>query len=283
MPTILDTLKKGAIWLEKRGIDEARLNMEHLIAHLLACDRMQLYIDFDRPLTDAELDELRELTKRRAGGEPLQHILGTVEFCGLEFFCDNRALIPRPETEELAAQVAQFTILGKPDILDVGCGSGVLGLSLLHLLADREPSLVLGDISRDALDLASENVDKLQLGPKNIQLIETDLFSNVSDTFDLIVANLPYVSNEQRSHLSPEVQWDPDTALYGGEEGTELIQRFLEEAPSRLNPGAVLAIEFGIGQGDTLKTFADSRGLGNLETLRDLSGVERFLFATQAA
>ncbi len=283
MATILDTLKKGTLWLEKRGITEARLNMEHLIAHSLECERVQLYVDFDRPLSESELDVLRDFTKRRATGEPLQHILGTVEFCELEFICDKRALIPRPETEELAAKIAKLDLPENPHILDVGCGSGVLGLSLFHLLTEKNPTVVLSDISQDALDLAQANAEKLDLDSEKITFTQSDLFTHIEGTFDIIAANLPYIPDGDRSSLSAEVQQDPDTALFGGPVGTEVIKRFLSAAPTRLTPGATIAIEFGIGQGNELKAHAEACGYSNVTVIADISDIERFLFATQTS
>ncbi len=281
MATILDTLKKGTIWLEKRGISEARLNMEHLIAHSLDCERVQLYVDFDRPLSEAELDVLRDFIKRRATGEPLQHILGTVEFCGLEFICDKRALIPRPETEELAFKLAELDLPENLRILDVGCGSGVLGLSLSHLLAEKNPSTVLTDLSPDALSLAQANAEKLELD--DVSFIESDLFAAINGSFDLITANLPYIPDSEKPDLSAEVHQDPDTALFGGPVGTEIMERFLSGARAYMNAGATLAIEFGIGQANALKTHAGTCGYSDIKIISDLSDIERFLFATQTS
>ncbi len=281
MATILDTLKKGTIWLEKQGISEARLNMEHLIAHSLDCERVQLYVDFDRPLSEAELDILRDFTKRRATGEPLQHIVGTVEFCGLEFLCDSRALIPRPETEELATKLAELDLPENLRILDVGCGSGVLGLSLSHLLAEKNPSAVLTDLSPDALSLAQANATKLEL--ENITFIESDLFAAIDGTFDLIVANLPYIPDGDKPGLSPEVQQDPDAALFGGPVGTEIMNRFLTDARTYMNAGATLAIEYGIGQANDLKSYAEACGYQDITIISDINDIERFLFATQTS
>lgn len=281
MATILDTLKKGTIWLEKQGISEARLNMEHLIAHSLDCERVQLYVDFDRPLSEAELDILRDFTKRRATGEPLQHIIGTVEFCGLEFLCDSRALIPRPETEELATKLIELDLPENLRILDVGCGSGVLGLSLSHLLTEKNPSVVLTDLSPDALSLAQANATKLEL--ENITFIESDLFAAIDGTFDLIAANLPYIPDGDKPGLSPEVQQDPDTALFGGPVGTEIMNRFLTDARTYMNAGATLAIEYGIGQGNDLKSHAEACGYQEITIISDINDIERFLFATQTS
>ncbi|MCB1235274.1 MAG: peptide chain release factor N(5)-glutamine methyltransferase [Verrucomicrobiae bacterium] len=286
MPTVLDTLQKGTDYLARHGVDEARLNMQQLLAHVLKCDRMALYLDFDRGLDDTVLEKLRDFTRRRARGEPLQHLLGTVEFCGREFVCDHRALVPRPETEELAARLCKHPLPPRARILDMGAGSGVLGLTLAASLAERNhpASVVLADLSEEALALAGENRERLGLGAAAIELAKSDLFENVSGgSFDLIVANLPYIPDGEITALSREVRNDPEMALAGGEGGTELMERFLDAVPSRLNAGGTVAMEFGVGQGDVLRARAAAAGLEAIEIARDLSGHERFLFAVKAA
>ena len=285
MATILDTLKKGTEYLEKYGIEEARLNMEHLIAHVLKVDRMQLYLDFDRPLDEEALSSLRELTKERSRGKPLQHLLGTIEFSGFEFTIDNRALIPRPETEELVEKIlAQGwdEETSELRILDMGCGSGVLGLTLFHKLADQEPEVVLSDISTEALSLAQENARRQGAPNDRITLLESDLFDQISGEFDFIAANLPYIPNRENTELSREVLQDPELALYGGEEGTEIILKFLSEAPHYLRNGGKIALEFGFGQAPELQAKAEEYGFDSVRIEKDLSGNERFLFATKS-
>ena len=278
MATILDTLKKGTEYLQRHGVDEARRNMEWLIAHVLKTDRMRLYVDFDRPLSEPQLSALRDLAKRRGQGEPLQHLLGTVEFCDLEFAVDSRALIPRPETEELV-----HLLLGRawPDrvrILDLGCGSGVIGVSLAHHLAAKSPAVTLADISPEALALSRENADRLLPDPSRVHLVESDLFSALNgETYDLIVANLPYIPQSAETLLAREVQRDPALALYGGEQGTEIMERFLSEARAHLAPGGLVAMEFGIDQAPILRQQAEASGLNPIETRKDLDGIERFL------
>lgn len=277
MATILDTLKKGTEYLQKYQVDEARLNMEHLIAHVLKVERMQLYLDFDRPIDEPALEKLRDLTKRRSKGEPLQHLLGTVEFHGNEFKTDTRALVPRPETEELTSILAGKAWPDGVAILDMGCGSGVIGLSLAKALAPKNPAVTLADVSPDALALAKENAESLDI---DATFIESDLFSAIHGTFDLIVANLPYIPDSEQTELSREVQRDPAVALYGGEKGTEVIDQFLDEVTGYLTPEGHIALEYGIGQVPHLRQAAEEAGFEEVEIRSDLGGIERFLFAS---
>ncbi len=284
MPTILDTLKKGTEYLEEYGVDEARLSMEHLIAHVLKVERMQLYLDFDRPISEDALGALRELTKRRSRGEPLQHLLGTVEFCDLEFLTDSRALIPRPETEELVSLlIARLEKEGRSRlrILDVGCGSGIIGLSLAHHLGDRADVITLSDVSDEALTLAKENAVKLGLN-ETVTWMRSNLLADVKGTVDLIVSNLPYIPNHEQTELSREVQRDPALALYGGERGTELIEQLMEQSLTHIESGGLLALEHGIDQSESLRALAEDLGYHPVEAIEDLCGIERFLFAIKS-
>lgn len=283
MATLLDTLKKGAEYLQRHEVDEARLNMELLIAHVLKVGRMQLYLDFDRPLTEPQIATLRDLTVRRGKGEPLQHLLGTVEFCDLEFLTDSRALVPRPETEELTHHLLSQTWPDGATILDMGCGSGVIGVSLAHHLAARGGAQVtLADLSPEALSLARENAARLLPESTAVATVASDLFSGLGDThYDLIVANLPYIPQSSETALSREVLRDPPLALYGGETGLEVMERFLAAVPEHLRPGGKIAMEFGIDQGPELARLADHHGLSGVTLRNDLSGIERFLFATK--
>ncbi len=219
MKTVLETIRSGTPWLEKAGIENARLNMEHLLAKVLGCRRLQLYMDFDRPLSEAELGPLRELVRRRREGEPLQHLLGSVEFMGREFRCDARALIPRPETEELveriAGRVKRQGGATPATVLDMGTGSGVIGLSLAA--AWPEARVVLADVSPDALALARENAEALGLAGERVEFLRTDLCAGLGERrFDVVAANLPYIDPEEIPGLAAEVQRDPVLALDGG-------------------------------------------------------------------
>jgi release factor glutamine methyltransferase len=236
---------------------------------------MELYLEFERPLNDAELVPLRDLVKRRGQGEPLQHLLGTVEFCGQTFLSDKRAMVPRPETEELVELLQSRIENRESRIVDVGTGSGVIALSLAKEFPGAEVCAV--DISEDALALASQNAARLGLDRVHFQ--KSDLLESLSERFGLIVANLPYISMEDRHLLAREVLHDPDVALFGGPNGDELMRKLIEKAPSHLEPGGLLALEIGVDQGEELCEFLRQKNYHDIELKRDYSGVTRFLLA----
>jgi len=275
MSTVLETIDGGTRYLEKRGIEDARRNMQIMVAYQLACTRMQLYTQFDRPLGESELVPLREMLKRRGEGVPLQHVLGVVSFHHRDFKSDARALIPRPETEELAEWILSMSMGEDLKVLDMGCGSGVLGLTL----AAERPNwhVTLADVSEDALALARENAAALGIG--NVRLLRSDLFSAVEGEFDGIVANLPYVPESERASLSREVMHDPALALFGGDDGLDVIRRFIPEAYSRLKPGAWLVLEIGHDQASHVEEILRKSGFADIEVKTDLSGVARFPLA----
>jgi release factor glutamine methyltransferase len=248
------------------------------LAHTLRRKRLELYLEFERPLHEAELAPLREFVRRRGEGEPLQHLLGTVEFCGLEFLCDKRAMVPRPETEQLVESLIADCGLRTADchILDVGAGSGVIALSLATSLPDAKVWAV--DISEEALALAGENAIRLGLSER-VQFSKSDLLGNLTERFDLVVANLPYISMRDRKSLSREVLHDPEVALFGGERGDELIGTLIEQAPARLRPNGLLALEIGVGQSDALLGMLKEKKFHDIEAKNDYSGTLRFLFA----
>ncbi len=280
MKTLLETLQSGTAYLEKRGVDEPRLNMEHLTAKVLGCTRMDLYLSFDRPLEESQLSPLRNMTKRRGNREPLQHILGNVEFMGKEFLSDKRALIPRPETEELVGILFDKykNKKGPSNICDVGCGSGVIGISLACHWPDSNIEMI--DLSDQALELTEENIQSLELDSSRFNLINNNLLEGLGKRFDLIVANLPYVGSREIESLEPELKYDPVTALDGGESGLSLIEELIVQAKSNLNDGGVLALEIGDDQSSEVVQFMNDNGYKDIESLKDLSHIERFVIAT---
>lgn len=272
MTTVLETIDGGTRYLEKRGIEDARRNMQMLVAHQLGCTRMDLYLQFDRPMEESELAPLRELLKKRGEGIPLQHLLGTVWFHKYEFKTDSRALIPRPETEELTEWILSWPLTNPQRVLDMGCGSGVIGLSL----AKARPSweLVLADVSEEALSLARENAAKLSV--ENAELVQSDLFSSLTGSFDGIVANLPYVPDGDRAGMAREVLHDPTLALFSGADGLDLIRRFIPEAFQRLKPGGWIVLEIGHDQASQVTGILQTSGYAEIDVKKDMSGVSRF-------
>jgi release factor glutamine methyltransferase len=274
--TVLEVLQSSTAYFKKRKIDNPRLNAEHLLAHVLNRKRLELYLEFERELDEAELKPLRDLVRRRGEGEPLQHLLGTVEFCGHTFLCDKRAMVPRPETEELVELVESRIENRKSRIVDVGTGSGVIALSLAAKFPEAEVHAV--DVSDDALALARENAARLGLSER-IRFVKGNLLDAIERDFDLIVANLPYVSLQDRQSLSREVLRDPEVALFAGERGDELVRQLIEQAGARLRPGGLLALETGVGQSDALLSFLAKKNYHDIESKNDYSSTPRFLFA----
>ncbi len=270
MTTLLDTLTKGAQYLEKKGVDSPRLTMELLVAHVMKMQRMQLYLEFDRPLEEEELESLRGLLKQRGERVPLQHLIGSVEFYGREFKSDARALIPRPETEELVEYVLKLDLPESPRILDLCCGTGVIGLTLQAELGD-EAQVTLSDVSEEALSLARENADALGL---SVEFVHSDLFQSLSGEYDLIVSNPPYVSTEVE--LEPELSHDPALALFSGADGLDLIRHLVPQSFERLSSGGVLALEVGYDQGGALQHLMEQAGFTDVRVESDMSQIERF-------
>ena len=274
--TVLEVLQRTTEFFRKQSVESPRLNAEHLLAFTLKRKRIELYLEFERVLTEVELAPLRALVRRRGQGEPLQHLLGTVEFAGRMFLCDKRALVPRPETEQLVEKIADSRLQNANcRILDVGTGSGVIALSLAAKFS--EAKVTATDVSDDALALARENAARLGLASR-LEFVRSDLLLYVNHVYDLIVANLPYVAERDRATLSREVRRDPEIALFGGDRGDEIVRRLIEEAPSHLAPGGLLALELGLGQADDLAALMATKNYHDIRAERDYAGVIRFLF-----
>ncbi len=274
--TVLEVLQATTAYFKNHSVENPRLNAEHLLAHLLGRKRIELYLEFERVLTETELAPLRDLVKRRGEGEPLQHLLGTVEFCGHIFLCDKRAMVPRAETEELVELIESRIENRKSRIVDVGTGSGVIALSLAMKFPEAE---ILGvDISDDALALAQENASRLKVADR-VRFLRSNLLENVDGSFDVIAANLPYISTQDRHTLSREVLHDPAVALFASAQGDELMRELIAQAPSRLRPGGMLALEIGLGQSDALLSAMAEKNYRDICSKTDYSGVTRFLFA----
>jgi release factor glutamine methyltransferase len=279
MLTIREIKQRTEAFFESKGVANARLDTDTLIAHTLGLKRLDLYLDLDRPLTEAQLVTLRPLVKRRADREPLQYIIGTVDFCDLTLQVDARALIPRYETEELFENVTQALSVVPEVILDLGTGSGALALALANKYPEAAVDAV--DISAEALSLAQENAAQLGLETR-VTFHQGSWFSPVGlagRRYDLIVSNPPYLTQAEMTTAEPEVVGhEPHNALVSGVDGLDDLRLIFKQAAAFLNDGGLLALETGIAQADALDALSAAAGLVG-ESRKDLSGRPRFYFA----
>ncbi|MCQ2365272.1 MAG: peptide chain release factor N(5)-glutamine methyltransferase [Akkermansia sp.] len=282
MKTIQDILTSGTAYLEERGVEGARHSMQSLMVHVLGCNRTWLYLHYDDPMSEEQLAPLRELLRQRGKGVPLQHLLGSTEFYRREFRTDARALVPRPETEELvemALSMAPRSIGMR--VLDMGCGSGIIGITLALELAAQQPDVVMADVSEAALSLTLENATALEA---KVKTYRSDLFSAWDspsesgvippDGFSLVLANLPYVPDGEQ--VAAEVTHDPSTALYGGPDGLDIVRRFLADALPHLADRALVMLEVGHDQGEATRAEMERLGYTETRVLTDMSGKPRF-------
>ena len=269
--TVLEAIQKSADFLNRKGIESPRLQTELLLAHLLKMPRMKLYLNFERVLTTTETDALRELVKRRATHEPLQHIVGSTSFCGFEIIVNRHVLVPRPETELLAEEGWKFlsTINSHlSTVLDFGTGSGCIAIAL----AAKVPTtrILAVDVSSDALALAKENVAKNGVADR-IEFLQSDGFAGLHADggsparsprrFDLVISNPPYIPTAEIATLQPEVRdFDPRSALDGGADGLDFYRKLAAWAKSFLKPDGKIMVEFGDGQADAIRQiFEDEK------------------------
>lgn len=275
--TVLEVIQRSAEFLTKKGVESPRLQVELLLAHALQMPRMKLYLNFERTLTEAELEKLRELVKRRANREPLQHIIGTTNFCGLEFLVNRHVLIPRPETEILAERAWKYlsTLNSQPSTaLDFGTGSGCLAVMLAKKSNAEIHAL---DISNEAIEVARENAKRHEV---IIKFHHGNGFTALSGKkeFDLIVANPPYIATEEIATLEPEVRdHDPKSALDGGEDGLNFYRLLAKESQDWLAAAGRLMLEFGEGQAELIQEIFEEQKWIVEAVERDYSQRQRFL------
>jgi len=277
MQSLLDVLNKSAEFLQRKNVANSRLDAELLLAHYLECERLDLYLQYDRLLTESQLAELRPLVRRRSRREPLQYIIGEVDFLDLRIRVDNRALIPRSETEELVT-LAIDQIQNPPDrILDLGTGSGVIAMGLANAFCQAEVTAV--DSSMEAIQLASENLRLSGLNDR-ITLVQSDWFASVKGNYDMIVSNPPYLSLDEWDTSQPEIRgFEPVGALVSKDGGLYDAQLILERAPEFLRGESPIVMEHGLGQYSVLAAMAEKRGYHSIESAQDISGRDRFLVA----
>jgi release factor glutamine methyltransferase len=271
MKTIEEVLKLSALFLEERKVDRAKRVAEDLLSSVLGLKKMDLYLQFDRPVIETELVILRDLLKRYIKGDPFEYVVGKMDFFGCKIKTDRRALIPRPETEifvELVAKRIQSGVLW-----DLCTGSGCIGISLKK--AWPALSVTLVDLSKEAIELATENAEGME-----IEILQGDLLEPLKGRkADFVTCNPPYISQKDFLRLEPSVRdYEPRLALLGGERGTEFYERLSHELPPFLNPGAKVFLEIGFNQEEAIRQIFSRFPWGSLEMIRDYAGHPRFFF-----
>jgi release factor glutamine methyltransferase len=279
MLNVLEVVKKTSEFFASKGIDSPRLNAELLVGHALGLARMRLYLEFERPVGDAELAAIRELVRRRGRREPLQYVLGFTEFSGLRLKTDSRALIPRPETELLVEAVVDRCAPAPGHILDLGTGGGAIALALAK--AFPLALVTAADANAGALSLAAENAEATGLSGR-VEFVESDWFEGlpVGRAYGLIVSNPPYLSAEETAGASPEVRdHEPAQALTSGSGGFADIERIIAGSAANMAPGGLLALETGTGHHALAAQAALAAGFARAESLPDLTGRNRIFLA----
>lgn len=280
--TILRMILWSAEYLAAKGVENARLDAEWLLAHALGVQRLQLYLQYDRPLSPEERSAFKPLLRRRAGREPLQYILARTGFRELDLFTDRRVLVPRPETEVLVEEVLGWGAKREGDLtaLDIGTGSGAVALSLA--VEGWSGPIVATDVSPEAIDVATENAVRHAVADR-VEFRQGGLFEplRAEERFDLVVSNPPYVEEGQKLDLEPEVsEWEPAGALFAGVDGLDVIRPLIAGAGERVVPGGLLALEVGAGQESrVVELIAKTEAFGPSRVRKDLNGRPRVVLA----
>lgn len=277
---MMDVILRSGEYLTGKGVEKGRLNAEHLLAHVLRVERLQLYLDFDRPLGADELDRFRPLLRKRAARQPLQYLLGTAQFRDLELAVDQRVAIPRPETEYLIDVLGQ--VAGHNRVfdaaLDVGTGSGALALTLAAEGLAR--AVVATDVSAAALDVARRNA--AAAGLAKVEFRSGDLLDPVEgETFDLVLSNPPYLTEAEWLRTEPEVRdWEPRVAMVAKESGLAVIRRLISGMDEVLRPGGWVGLEVGSTQAGRVADLMEGQPcLRGVQVHDDLAGRRRYVFA----
>lgn len=280
LKNVAQVLKSAENRLEVAKIDSPRLDAEILLAHVLNCRRLDLYIDSEKKLPLETVLRFNELINRRLNKIPVAYLIGTREFMGLSFAVNENVLIPRPDTEILTEFVGEYLRkLGKTvNFADIGTGSGAIAVSILKFVKNSRAAMV--DISAEALKVAKFNAEKFNVDDR-AEFFCGDMFLPLKGRiFDAIVSNPPYIPTNDIKNLQAEVKNEPKLALDGGIDGLNFYRRIISNAPNFLTAGGLLAVEIGINQAETVKNLIDTdKNFTDAEIFRDLSGIERVIAA----
>ena len=273
--TVIDIINWGTDFFRSKGIESPRLSIELLLCHVLHFERIDIYLQHDKPMTKPELDLLHSLVKRKADREPIQYIIGKTQFYGIEFELNNHVLIPRPESEILVEEAIKFVSnYSKPQILDIGTGCGNIAISIAKHCMDS--SILAIDISKDAINVAKNNSDIL--GVKNIKFKMIDILQNIpTEKFDIIISNPPYIKHKDYVKLMPEVLiYEPPDALTDNKDGLTFYRRFAEIFPRLLNKGGKFILEIGYEQSELVGELFFKAGF-KFEFIEDLNKIKRII------
>lgn len=274
---IVDLIQWSESYFREKSHQNPRLEIEWMLRSLLNCERLDLYMRFDEPLSDSQLSTLRGWVKRRSKNEPLQYITESCEFFGREFFVDTRVLIPRPETERLIDEaIKSIKHVRSPNILDIGTGSGCIAITLAKEIKN---SNVIGiDKSIGSLQVSKKN--SAELNVENVTFFEMDILNQYpKEKFDLVISNPPYVPKSEMSGLMNDVKdFEPEIALTDFDDGLTFYKRISKIIPHILKDDSSCILELGIGNHpeNVLSIFKQS-GYSNLETINDYNGDKRVL------
>ena len=276
MKTVSEILKSAQESLDTAKIENPRLDAEILLAHVLGWRRLNLYVDAEKVLPLESVLKFNELINRRLEGIPVAYLVGSKEFMGLSFAVNENVLIPRPETELLTEFVGEYLrgLGGEVTFADLGTGSGAIAVSILKFVKSARACAV--DVSSEALEVAKFNAEKFFVDDR-LKFYCGDLFEPLTDKFNAIVSNPPYIPTKDLKTLQREVQREPQLALDGGDDGLEFYRRIISSAPRFLVSGGILAVEIGINQADFVKKLFEQANFSEIMILKDLSGIERII------
>jgi release factor glutamine methyltransferase len=270
LPTVMDLVRRSTDYLANHGITNARRETEWIFAETLKLTRMDLYTRFDMPLEEHDVTRLRNLVQRRGRREPLAYVLGTQSFGELTLAVGPGVLVPRPETEELVEfALTCFPAETKVRVLDVGTGSGAIALSVKR--ARPEWHVEGTDTSAEALFFARANGESAGVV---VHWHHGHLTRELSGPFDLVLANLPYIAENERAQCDPELAFEPQNALFSGLDGLDLIRELIADLPRLLAPHGQALLEHGWNQGPAVRALAEKSGF-HADTRQDLSGKDR--------
>ncbi|MBM7557033.1 peptide chain release factor N(5)-glutamine methyltransferase [Halanaerobacter jeridensis] len=277
---IKEILDKTVDYFEKYDIAQPRLDAEVLLADLLDMERINLYVNFDRPLSPDEVDTYRELILKRRQGTPVAYLVGEKEFMGLKFKVNSDVLIPRPETEHLVQSILNRIDTWEEEevkIADIGTGSGAIIISIAKL-ADKLVQGIAIDISESSLAIAQENAANLEV-EEQLEFKEGNLLEPLDEKVDIIVSNPPYIPSGEIDGLQEEVQQEPSLALDGGQDGLDYYRKIIDQAVDYLTTDGLIIFEVGIEQSQDVADLLKKRNYSNIEIKKDYSDIERVVLA----